>query len=334
MIGAFPRVSNHTSLFACVMLLTACTNLPHRPNLQPTAQEQALVPPSAFFNASDHARIPLRLYPAAGTPHALILALHGYGDSRDAWETISPALNQAGITIIAPDQRGFGQAPQRGDWSNTERMVEDAHDAALWAHDYAPHLPLYIMGSSMGGAVALLLTTSHSSPTITGTILLAPAAMDIGPPWQQTLDLIATLAPHKRLDGSSVPGTHIATDNIAAARRLYFDPLTTHQATFHTVDGLTHLMRSAYQASPRLTQPTLMIFGGQDQFVLPLYTSRFINRLPTSVRLDEIPTGHHLLERDQRDTARDIVSWIFAPQQSLPSGGDIAAALWKATEMR
>lgn len=314
------------------MLLSACTSPLHRPDLHPTAQEQALLPPNAFLTASDHARIPLRLYPASGTPRALILALHGYGDSRDAWETIAPPLTKAGITIIAPDQRGFGEAPQRGDWSSTERMVNDAREAALWAHAYAPKLPLYVMGSSMGGAVSILLTTSHPSPAITGTILLAPAAMDIGTPWRQTLDILAALAPHKLLDGSSVSGTHIATDNIAAARRLYFDPLTMHQATFHTIDGLTHLMRSAYQASPRLTHPTLLIFGGQDQFVLPLYTTRLINRFPSSVRLDDIPTGHHLLERDQRDTARDILSWIFTPQQLLPSGGDIAAALWRVTD--
>ncbi len=314
------------------MLLSACTPPLHHPDLHPTAQEQALLPPSTFFSASDHAYIPLRLYLATGKPRALILALHGYGDSRDAWETIAPPLNHAGITIIAPDQRGFGQAPQRGDWSNTKRMVDDARDAVLWAHAYAPELPLYVMGSSMGGAVTLLLATDQPPPAITGTILLAPAAMDIGTPWRQTLDLLATLAPHKLLDGSSVPGTHIATDNIAAARRLYFDPLTMHQATFHTINGLTHLMRSAYQASPHLTLPTLMIFGGQDQFVLPLYTSRLINALPPSVRLDDIPTGHHLLERDKRDTARDIVSWIFTPQRPLPSGGDIAAALWQATD--
>ncbi|GBR51880.1 lysophospholipase [Neokomagataea thailandica NBRC 106555] len=273
----------------------------------------------------------MRLYPSRQPVKALILALHGYGDSRDGWETIAPELNAEGITIIAPDQRGFGSTAERGHWSSTERMVEDAREIAHWVHVQYPKTSLYVMGSSMGGAVALLLTTRPDAPPIRGTILLAPAALDIGTPWRQILDGLDAIAPQKRLDGSSVPGTRVATDNMAAARRLYFDPLTMHYATIETLDGLTHLMRSAYYAAPHLTQPSLMIFGGRDQFVLPAYTTRLISRLPSTVRLDEIPSAHHLLERDKRDVARDIVSWIFTPDKMLPSGGDIAASLWKAT---
>mgnify|MGYP004710677485 FL=1 len=300
------------------------------PDLHPTAEETALIPPDVTLSMSDGAHIPLRIYPAAHQSKAAILALHGFGDSRDAWEFFAPPLSTAGIEIVAPDQRGFGATQDAGGWSSTTRMVEDVREELAWLHSRYPDLPLYVMGESMGGAVALLLATDPP-PELSGTILLAPAIMKIGEPWQTVLDGIDTVAPHWKLDGSAVPGERVASDNVHALRRMYFDPLTQHSSTVHPLAGLTHLMTAAFNAAPHIRTPMLMVFGGRDQFVLPPYTARFLKRLHAAVRLDEFPTAHHLISRDKRITAQDVASWILTPDQALPSGGDIAAALWKAT---
>ena len=65
---------------------------------------------------ADGARIPLREWLPQGKPRAVILALHGFNDSRDAWELPGPVFAQAGMAVFAPDQRGFGAAPMRGRW--------------------------------------------------------------------------------------------------------------------------------------------------------------------------------------------------------------------------
>ncbi|MBS1049261.1 alpha/beta fold hydrolase [Gluconobacter japonicus] len=300
------------------------------PDLHPTAKETALILPDVTLGMSDGAHIPLRIYPAAHPLKAIVLALHGFGDSRDAWEFFAPPLSTAGIEIVAPDQRGFGATQDAGGWSSTTQMVEDVREELAWLHSRYPDLPLYVMGESMGGAVALLLATDPP-PELSGTILLAPAIMKIGEPWQTVLDGIDTVAPHWKLDGSAVPGERVASDNIHALRRMYFDPLTQHSSTVHPLAGLTHLMTAAFNAAPHVRTPMLMVFGGRDQFVLPPYTARFLKRLPAAVRLDEFPTAHHLISRDKRITAQDVASWILTSDQALPSGGDIAAALWKAT---
>ncbi|KXV33188.1 hypothetical protein AD940_11080 [Gluconobacter thailandicus] len=300
------------------------------PDLRPTTDETALIPPNVTLDMSDGARIPLRIYPASQPLRAVILALHGFGDSRDAWEFFAPPLSAAGIEIVAPDQRGFGATQDAGDWSTTTRMVQDAQEELAWLHGRYPDLPLYVMGESMGAAVALLLATDPP-PELSGTILLAPAIMKIGEPWQTVLDGIDTVAPRWKLDGSAVPGERVASDNIHALRRMYFDPLTQHSSTIHPLFGLTHLMTAAFNAAPHVRSPMLVVFGGRDQFVLPPYTARFLKRLPPSVRLDEFPTAHHLISRDKRITPQDVASWILTPDRALPSGGDIAAALWKAT---
>ncbi len=43
-----------------------------------------------------------------GKPWAVVLALHGMNDSRDAWEYPGPDSPPHGVAVFAPDQRGFG----------------------------------------------------------------------------------------------------------------------------------------------------------------------------------------------------------------------------------
>ena len=44
-----------------------------------------------------------------GHPWAVVLALHGMNDSRDAWEYPAPDFAAHGVAVFAPDQRGFGE---------------------------------------------------------------------------------------------------------------------------------------------------------------------------------------------------------------------------------
>lgn len=334
MIGPFTRVSYRLARLSCGLLivgpLAACTVRP-LPDLHPTPTETALIPADLHLRVSDGASLPVRIYqPQTVEPRGVILALHGYGDSRDAWEFAAPAFTTQGYEIVAPDLRGFGETADRGGWSSTERMVQDAREEIAWIHDRHPGLPVTIMGESMGGAIALLIAASDSA-AISNTILLAPAALDIGQPWLTILDGMNALAPNWRLDGSDVPGQRVASDNLAALRRLYFDPLTLKKSTVHALHGLTLLMRAAYRKAPQAHVPLLIIFGGRDQFVLPPFTARLLKQLPSCSRIDELPGAHHLLTRDKRGAAEDAASWLTAPDHPLPSGGDIAAAAWRAT---
>ncbi|AAW61462.1 Hypothetical protein GOX1723 [Gluconobacter oxydans 621H] len=337
MIGSFPSVSNRLGRLSfgllCLMTplaLQGCT-APHIPDLHPTAQETALIPPTLTLDMSDGAHIPLRLYPAlTSSPRGIILALHGFGDSRDAWEFAAPVFTSQGFTLAAPDIRGFGGTADRGGWSSTARLVQDTREQVLWLHTRYPGTPIHVMGESMGGAIALLLAATDT-PHISSTILLAPAALDIGQPWESILGGLDLLTPHWKLDGSAVPGHRVASDNLKALRRMYFDPLTLHSSTIHPLYGLTLLMQAAYKAAPRARTPLLIIFGGRDQFVLPPFTARLLRKLPPDTRIDELPGAHHLLSRDHRGAAQDAVSWLTDPDRFLPSGGDIAAAAWQAT---
>ena len=72
------------------------------------------------FLMADGAGLPFRAWLPQGAaerePAAVVLALHGFNDSRDAWELPGPAFAAAGVAVFAPDQRGFGATAARGLW--------------------------------------------------------------------------------------------------------------------------------------------------------------------------------------------------------------------------
>ncbi len=75
----------------------------------PKAQPDFPIVTSGFFHLPDGAVLPYRYYPPQGQfLRAVVLALHGYTDSRDGWVILAKTLNPRGIAIYAPDQSSFG----------------------------------------------------------------------------------------------------------------------------------------------------------------------------------------------------------------------------------
>ena len=281
----------------------------------------------------DGALLPTRAWLPAGRPRGVVLALHGFNDSRDAFEIPAPVLAAAGYAVYAPDQRGFGQAPGRGRWPGTASLVADAAAMARLLAARHPGLPLYLLGESMGGAVLMVLAASPAAPPVAGYVLIAPAVWsrsEMHPFLRVSLWLADHLAPGWKLTGREVPLKIRASDNLPALRRLAEDPLTLHATRVDTLAGLVDLMDAAAAAAPRLGgkgPPVLVLYGGHDDLV-PRHATRHAWRLlPPGVRLAYYPEGHHLLLRD-RDRAvplADILAWLAAPRSPLPSPAEAAA---------
>lgn len=325
-----------TCLAVCWLLaLPACsTTIPAAP--KPPArfvQLGQLVSPQQIFTLSDGTKIPARVWPAATPPRAIILALHGFNDSRDAWEAPAPFFTAQGVMVVAPDQRGFGQAPVRGDWAGAARMAEDVKEEAAQLQQAYPQTPLYLAGESMGGAVLMVLMAQPGAPHVAGTILLAPAVWNFGVAADLPLRIFAALFPDALVTGRELPVHVVASDNMMALARLYYDPLTLRATRLKSLQGLVTLMKQAATAAPRIHGPVLCLYGDKDQLVPPSAMVSVWQKMPAGTRLDLIPGGHHLLLRDRQGTRvmQDILSWINTPEAWLPSGGDSAASAWLAT---
>ncbi len=212
------------------------------------------------FVTRDGAVLPARHWVPAGEVQRVVLALHGFNDSRDSWELPAPAMADAGCLVFAPDQRGFGAAPLRGLWAGMDTMVRDAADMAAALRATYPGLPLFLMGESMGGAVLMNLATGPEAPEVAGYVLLAPAVWGrarMNVLMRSSLWFASTFLPGVTASRPPPQIKIYPSDNPDAMRRLSTNPLTIKETRFDTLAGLVDLMDAAMALRLRATHDAL-----------------------------------------------------------------------------
>ena len=305
----------------------------HTPTPSPVTGDQ---PPRLAHDhilADDGYRLPLFHRPPEGTPRAVALALHGFGDHAGAFQAIAEPFARAGIALYAYDQRGFGATADAGRWAGEVRLARDARLVAQLLRRRHPDTPLYLVGKSMGGAVALLALAGQPPLPVDGVALVAPAVWARKTmPWYQRwgLGLLARIAPGLELTGNAARRLGIEpTDDPAVRRALSLDPLVQKRFRVATLDGLTHLMDAALASAPRLPVPALLLYGEQDQVIPPRPICALLEGLPDrrdpAWRMTLYPEGYHMLTRytGAREVHRDLVAWLLDPRAPLPSGSEV-----------
>lgn len=311
-------------------MLCACAAIPFG---VPEGTSDRPIITSGMFHTSDGASLPYRLYPAQGQTQAVVLALHGYTDSRDGWEILAGSLNPHGITIYAPDLSSFGATKNRGYWPGTATLVNEAREEAEQLRAQYPNTPLYIMGESMGGAIAMLLGASANPPPVDGYILSAPAVWggaSMSPVFKASLSVANFFAPAKRLTGQSV---HIrASDNEAALIAFGEDPLTIHAPRLDNVAGLVKLMGEAQAACGQFNQRALFLYGGHDQLIPPDAMRDCWQDIPATapVTLAYYPPGYHLIPRDLERAVPNADILAFLQKKGLASDAPSQATIFLA----
>jgi acylglycerol lipase len=298
------------------------------------------------YIAADGARLPLRYWLPDGPVNAVVLGLHGFGDYSHGLDIPARQWATHGIATYAYDQRGFGAAPGHGLWPGEGKLVADAILATRLLRQRYPGRPLYLLGESMGGAVAVLAAagapasiiddTAGPKPVadIDGLILSAPAVwgratMDFWP--KAVLFVGVRLVPDMVVTGRGL--RILASDNIPMLRELGRDPLVLKGSRVDMVYGLVNLMDDALAAAPRLPTPTLLLYGAHDQLVPRRPIEEFVGHLPSGEgrrpTLAYYPQGYHLLLRDLEGAtvATDVATWMLDRGGALPSHADLAETM-------
>ena len=281
---------------------------------------------------ADGIQLPMRRWLPDREPTAVVLALHGFNDYSNAFAGPGSYLAERGIAVYAYDQRGFGEAPNRGLWPGTLGLASDVGAAVRLLAGRHPGKPLYLLGESMGGAVAMVASTGPASPPVDGIILSAPAVwgrstMNVFE--RSALWLFSRTVPWMVVSGRGLKIT--PSDNMEMLRALSRDPLVIKETRIDTIHGLVDLMDAAAAAAARLSVPALVLYGERDEIVPPRATYAMLGRLPepgAAQRVAIYPRGYHMLMRDLQAEVvlTDVVSWIENGTAPLPSGADRRAA--------
>ncbi len=65
------------------------------------------------LTTADDAGISAAFYPAESSPSPAVILVHGFGKTRDEWSGFIPALQRAGLSVLALDLRGHGESTRR-----------------------------------------------------------------------------------------------------------------------------------------------------------------------------------------------------------------------------
>lgn len=287
---------------------------------------------SGTARMDDGFRLPLHRWTPVGRPLAVVLALHGFNDYGNAFAGVGAHLAGQGILTVAVDQRGFGAAPDHGRWAGSGRLVADAAGLVRLLRARYPGIPLYLLGESMGAAVALELLGGPEPPPVAGAILVAPAVWGRGaatPLLRLALELSARICPGCTATGEGLDIR--ASDNLEMLRALGRDPLVVKATRLDTLRGLVGLMDGALGAAGRVRAPLLVQYGAHDQVIPRPALCRLLARLPAQSRRVAFYTrGYHMLTRDLEGdrVRRDLAAWIRDGDAPLPSGEERPPAIW------
>jgi alpha-beta hydrolase superfamily lysophospholipase len=283
---------------------------------------------------ADGASLPLRAWLPDGKPKAVIVGLHGFNDYSNAFAIPAAAWRQDGIATYAYDQRGFGEAPERGLWPGTETLVADLDTAVRLIVARHPETPVFIVGESMGGAVIMAAVAEGRLRNVEGVVLAAPAVRG-----RETINVFGRvglwLSAHTVpwLAGRPPPDLgFLPSDNIEMLRALGRDPLVIKETRIDAFYGLIDLMDDALAASARFDRDALILLGKHDNLIPSGPTGLMLSRMPPANEGDRrvalYRNGYHMLLRDLQAPVvhRDVAHWIATrkanPTAALPSGAD------------
>jgi alpha-beta hydrolase superfamily lysophospholipase len=251
--------------------------------------------------------------PAGDQPAKGVVTLaHGYGEHSGRYAYVASRLTAAGYAVYAPDHHGHGLSKGKRGRISLTAAIMDLHQMIVTVSKARhPDAPQFLLGHSMGGAIALRYAIAHHD-RLTGLVISAPlAAVDGGAALKMVgklLGLILPGAPVGRVDPRLVSRDKAVVDAYVA------DPLNYHGPIPAGV-GRQFLLSS--DALPedvrRISVPTLLLWGTADRLCPPRGAEAVAANIGSGDFTKRTYAGlfHEILNEPERDQVLDeILSWL------------------------
>jgi alpha-beta hydrolase superfamily lysophospholipase len=242
---------------------------------------------SPVLNTPDGLALALSEWPVPA-PRGLVVLVHGLGEHAARYDHVARALNAAGWSVLAHDQRGHGRSGgPRGTLPRGDCLLEDLAQVL----DRAPATggPRVLLGHSMGGAVAarfvaeaLAAQPAAWSRPVDGLVLSSPALQTRLSAWQRLQlavgeRLLPDLAQRNGID------SHQLSHDEAVVQAYDADPLVHDRISARLARFIIDAGPAVRAAAPRWAVPTLLMWGGADTIVPPAGSRAFAAAAPARV---------------------------------------------------
>ncbi len=183
------RTALAAAAFLWIGLLTGCasheaTSGNGAASSGPAAGTTSAAPPNAPFTGTaqtvtlktaDGWTLVGDLYVPQGTSKGAVILLHQRGGSGKDWQPLCAALQKAGLTALALDQRGAGRTTQGPGPTGDDAPWDTSGDIAAAIASFGGKQPIGLAGASYGANNALIYAAAHPDQ-VRGLALFSPGA--------------------------------------------------------------------------------------------------------------------------------------------------------------
>ncbi len=268
------------------------------------------------LRAEDGVRLHHRSW-LAHAPRAVLLVSHGHGEHGGRYTELARHLAERGITVHAIDHRGHGASG--GPRGHVGRFGEYVRDLETWRRavtaDHPPHLPVFLLGHSLGGLIAIRHLQAHPDAGFRGAVLSAPllGIAVKAPRWKVALaGLFSRVLPRLPLSNSLDPSMLSTAPGYVEAHRA--DRLLHPIITPRLFTEMGEAMKAAFAQPDSINLPLLVLAPTGDRVVAPEAVARFASACPGEVEVRRYEGFQHeaLNEAERHRVIADVAAWLDA----------------------
>jgi acylglycerol lipase len=257
---------------------------------------------------------------APASPVGVIVIIHGLAEYGGRYQETAEFLSANGWAVYACDLRAHGLSPNPPGAGrvHVNRFADYFLDVAALielARKNHGGLPLYILGHSMGGLIAISFALEKPDG-LAGAIISSPALgthPDFQPPLALKLmvGILSRIAPRLLID-SNLDDDAISRDP-EVVQAYIDDPLISKKVSARWYGEITKAIKSANRNASTLRIPMLLMQSGADRLVDPEATRRFSEATPGKLVDLVVWEGlyHEMFNEPEKDQVRQrVLDWL------------------------
>lgn len=263
-----------------------------------------------------------------GKPRAIILCVHGLGLYSRSFEQFGKAMAPRGYAVYAVDVRGFGSwmAAKGREKCDFRNCSDDIVSTLNVLHLANPGVPVFLLGESMGGAIALEVAAEN--PTLISGLISAVPAAERFKTGKTDFKVFMHLLTGNRKVNVSKSVINQATQDPALRQEWAGDPLDRINISAKELMQFQAYMNDNHERAKKIDRmPVLIVQGGKDQLVKAEGTKELFDELATEDKKMAMVNGAEHLVYEEGQFSKEVLDltdgWI---KQRLPSADGIAAS--------